>query len=30
MTKEEIIRMGITKAAGEIYLCKKQQNTANT
>lgn len=23
MTGEEIIRMGITKAAGEIYLCKK-------
>jgi SAM-dependent methyltransferase len=23
MSKEEIVRMGITKAAGEIYLCKK-------
>lgn len=24
MTKEEIVRMGITKAAGEIYLCNKR------
>jgi len=23
MTGEEIVRMGITQAAGEIYLCRK-------
>ena len=24
MSTEEIVRMGITKAAGDIYICKKQ------
>jgi SAM-dependent methyltransferase len=24
LTKEEILRMGVTKAAGEIFLCKKK------
>lgn len=28
LTREEIVRMGITGAAGEIYYCTKQQQTA--
>lgn len=27
LSKEEIVRMGITKASGEIFLCKKSGNS---
>jgi SAM-dependent methyltransferase len=30
LSREEIVRMGITEAAGEVYFCKKQLNIANT
>ena len=29
LSQEEIVRMGIHSAAGEIYLCKKQQSAVN-